>query len=107
MYPFALEKKIGALQSFRFAQSFVWMDQQIPDTREGEHIVTQLADTNRLANPLIRSVLYGGKTHVHPLTAVKMLRRFGRMRYNNQFTWSNLPGTPIQAFRKWMKDFKF
>ena len=68
--------------------------------------LTKMTGTNRLANPMIRSVLYGGNTHAHPLAAARMLQRFC-MRCKGNITWSNQPGTPTQAFRKWMTDFKW
>ena len=56
-----------------------------------------------MASPLIRSVLYGGNTHAHPVVATQMLRRFGRMRLRGTIAWSNQSGTPTAAFRKWLK----
>ena len=67
--------------------------------------IWHMTDTNCLANPPIRSALYGGNTHAYPypLTAVRMVERFCRMRYKGNITWSNQPGTPIPAFRKWIR----
>ena len=56
-----------------------------------------------MASPLIRSVLYGGDTHAHPVVATQMLKRFGRMRKRGTIAWSNQNGTPMAAFRKWLK----
>eukprot|EP00438_Fugacium_kawagutii_P016756 Skav230337 [mRNA] locus=scaffold920:102804:109101:- [translate_table: standard] len=69
--------------------------------------LTRISGGQRLANPVIRSVVYGGSTHAHPVMAVRMLQRFGRMRQANTIVWSNQPGTPTHALRKWLQEFEW
>eukprot|EP00438_Fugacium_kawagutii_P009490 Skav200300 [mRNA] locus=scaffold4329:63051:67384:+ [translate_table: standard] len=69
--------------------------------------LTRISGGQHLANPVIRSVVYGGSTHAHPVTAVRMLQRFGRMRQANTIIWSNQPGTPTHALRKWLQEFEW
>lgn len=88
---------------------FGWISRYPPQATANAcfNSLTRATGTNRLANPLIRAVLYGGTTHAHPVVAVKMLQRFGRMRLTDSIAWSNQPGTPTHVFRKWMKDLEW
>eukprot|EP00438_Fugacium_kawagutii_P024002 Skav207430 [mRNA] locus=scaffold1798:50686:54459:+ [translate_table: standard] len=66
--------------------------------------LSKVTQTNRMSNPLVRAVVYGGNTHLSVVLAVRSFKRICRMRQNQTVQWASAPGTPIMALRKWLRD---
>ena len=64
----------------------------------------KMTGSNYDANPLIRSTIYGGATHMQVLLATRRFKRPCRVRNRGTATWTNVAGTPAKALRSWLKD---
>ena len=104
--PVPFQRKLMLYKTFLLPQAMYGWISRFPTVASANSLfnsLTRMTKTNRMASPLIRSVLYGGNIHAHPVVATQMLRRFGRMRLRGTLAWSNQSGTPTAALRKWMK----
>ena len=65
--------------------------------------LSRMTARNRMANPLIRSIVYGGACHMQILLAIRLYKRLRRMRSRNTAVWTNAPGAPTKKFRGWLQ----
>ena len=75
------------------------------DSNKIFNALSRMTGTNRMANPLIRSSIYGGACHLQILLAIRLFKRLCRMRCRGTAVWTNVPGTPSKKFRGWLKDW--
>ena len=75
------------------------------DSNKIFNALSRMTGTNRMANPLIRSIIYGGACHLQILLAIRLFKRLCRMRCRGTAVWTNVPGTPSKKFRDWLKDW--
>ena len=61
--------------------------------------------SNYLANPLIRSIVYGGDCHMQVLLAARLSKGLCRMKSRGTVIWTNVPCTTAKTFRSWLKDW--
>ena len=75
------------------------------DSNKILNALSKMTGNNRMANPLIRSIVYGGACHMQILLAVRLFKRLCRMRCRGTAVWTNVPGTPCKKFRDWLQDW--
>jgi len=75
------------------------------DSNKIFNALSRMTGTNRMANPLIRSIIYGGACHLQILLAIRLFKCLCRMRCRGTAVWTNVPGTPSRKFRDWLKDW--
>ena len=69
------------------------------DSNKIFNALSRMTGTNRMANPLIRSIIYGGACHLQILLAIRLFKCLCRMRCRGTAVWTNVPGTPSRKFR--------
>ena len=74
------------------------------DSNKVFNSLSKMTGSNYVANPLIRSTIYGGACHMQVLLATRLFKRLCRMRSRGTAIWTNIPGTPAKALRSWLKD---
>ena len=67
--------------------------------------LTATLGRNRMASPLIRSVIYGGTVHLRPVLLQRLFARLCRLRKTSPACrWGKQPGTQVATLRKILKD---
>ena len=106
--PVSYQKKIEIYRIFCLPKVlFGWVSRSPPckDSNLLFNSLSKMTGTNRVASPILRSVLYGGSVHLHVLVATRLFKRLCRMKQRNTASWSNAFGTPTCALRRWLRDF--
>ena len=106
--PVAFHKKIEIYRVFCLPKALYGWVSRFPPNRDVNLLfnsLSKMTGSNRVASPILRSVLYGGSCHLQVLVATRLFKRLCRMKQRNTASWSNAFGTPAGALRRWLKDF--
>lgn len=105
--PTGYARRLALFRTFVLPQAAFGWGGRFPTKKVADkifHALSKITHANRLSNPLVRAVVYGGNTHLGVVVALRSFKRICQMRQNQTVQWTSTPGTPIMALRKWLCD---